>query len=210
MQGTDKLLYIIRHGETEFNKQSIIQGSGVDSELNDTGRIQANAFYQAYHQTPFELVICSALQRSYQTIEPFLELKIPLEKDSNINEINWGIHEGQKSAPWMIERFNQVVSQWKIGNYKASVEKGESAASLSTRLSTFLDRIRFKKESNILICSHGRTLRCLMCLINQEPLSEMEKYRHSNTGLFLIRQSGGNFVIEKNNDTAHLNGKMIL
>lgn len=208
MQGTDKWLYIIRHGETDFNKQSIVQGSGVDSELNNTGRTQANAFFQAYHQIKFDLVICSALQRSYQTIEPFLHQNIPFEKDAHINEINWGIHEGQKTAPWMIESFKKVVSQWKVGNYEASVEKGESAASLSTRLSTFLERVRLKEEKKILICSHGRTLRCLMCLINQESLSEMEKYRHSNTGLFLIRQSGNTFLMEKNNDTTHLNGKL--
>jgi probable phosphoglycerate mutase len=38
-----KIIYIIRHGETELNKLGIVQGRGVDSELNDKGRDQADA-----------------------------------------------------------------------------------------------------------------------------------------------------------------------
>ncbi|MFM8374363.1 MAG: histidine phosphatase family protein, partial [Bacteroidota bacterium] len=37
-------VYFIRHGETDFNRQGIIQGRGVDSDLNETGRQQARAF----------------------------------------------------------------------------------------------------------------------------------------------------------------------
>ena len=40
-----KEIYIIRHGETELNRLGIVQGRGVDSDLNDTGRAQAEAFY---------------------------------------------------------------------------------------------------------------------------------------------------------------------
>jgi len=40
-----KTIYFIRHGETEYNKLGIVQGSGVDSELNENGRAQAQAFY---------------------------------------------------------------------------------------------------------------------------------------------------------------------
>ena len=36
-----KKIYIVRHGQTEFNKQSIVQGSGVDTELNEKGKWQA-------------------------------------------------------------------------------------------------------------------------------------------------------------------------
>jgi probable phosphoglycerate mutase len=208
MEQTNKWLYIIRHGETDFNKNKVIQGSGVDSSLNDTGISQASKFYNAYSEVKFELVVCSKLKRSFQTIEPFLSHDIPLERYAEINEINWGIHEGQKSTPALIEDYKKVVSEWENGNFNASVTNGESATSLSTRLKHFLDLIRGKKEKKILICSHGRTLRCLMCLINQESIGKMEKYRHSNTGLFLVHQTEGQFVLVKNNNTTHLNGSL--
>jgi probable phosphoglycerate mutase len=40
--------FIIRHGETDFNLQGIVQGRGVDPSLNETGRRQANQFYEYY------------------------------------------------------------------------------------------------------------------------------------------------------------------
>ena len=49
-----KELYIIRHGETELNRLGIVQGRGINSDLNDTGRAQAEAFYQYYKETKFD------------------------------------------------------------------------------------------------------------------------------------------------------------
>ena len=57
-----KEIYIIRHGETDLNRQGIVQGSGVDPSLNNTGRQQAESFFRMYHQHPFELVITSTLR----------------------------------------------------------------------------------------------------------------------------------------------------
>jgi probable phosphoglycerate mutase len=44
----NKLIYIIRHGETDFNKLGIVQGSGIDSDLNPRGVQQAANFYAFY------------------------------------------------------------------------------------------------------------------------------------------------------------------
>ena len=49
----DKTIYFIRHGQTELNRLNIVQGSGVDSELNDFGRHQARAFYDYYQDSEF-------------------------------------------------------------------------------------------------------------------------------------------------------------
>ena len=65
-------LYIIRHGETALNRQNIVQGSGVDSDLNNTGHRQAALFFNYYQNIRFDLVITSALKRTHQTVAPFL------------------------------------------------------------------------------------------------------------------------------------------
>ncbi|MEO0734980.1 MAG: histidine phosphatase family protein, partial [Bacteroidota bacterium] len=41
-------VYIVRHGQTDFNLQGIVQGSGVDASLNDTGRSQGQHLYEQY------------------------------------------------------------------------------------------------------------------------------------------------------------------
>ena len=48
-----KTIYLIRHGETEFNRMGIVQGSGIDSDLNETGILQARAFFETYRHITF-------------------------------------------------------------------------------------------------------------------------------------------------------------
>lgn len=200
-----KTYHFIRHGETDYNRLRIVQGSGVDSELNLLGRQQAMAFYNHYKKYPFEQIICSELKRSYQTIEPFVENQaIPFQRSALINEISWGIHEGQKGNPQMIERYKEMVAQWSAGNFDASLPGAESARQLADRAGRFLAYLVDLPYKNILICTHGRTLRCLLCLMKKQHLREMETYRHSNTGLFLSRYHTGKFEVVIENDTGHL------
>lgn len=200
----NKTIYFIRHGETELNRQHIVQGSGVDSSLNDTGRGQALAFYQKYQAFDFDLIIASALRRTYETITPFLEKELPLIRDARINEINWGDHEGKKSEPWMVQAYKDMIAEWGKDNFDARLSNGESAQELSDRLAAFLEDLKRREENQILVCTHGRTLRCMMCLVKGQHLREMESYTHSNTGLFKVHLEDGQFRVEMENDTQHL------
>ena len=200
----NKTIHFIRHGQTELNRLKIVQGSGVDSDLNDFGREQAQSFYNYYQAHSFDLVITSALKRTFQTVEPFISENIPHESWAEINEINWGIHEGKESEPWMVEAYKEMVGQWSLGNFDASLQDGESARQLADRINRFLESIKTRTEKSILVCTHGRTLRCLMCLVKGQHLREMESYTHSNTGLFKVHWEAPDFNVELENDTRHL------
>ncbi len=199
-----KQLYILRHGQTDHNRYGIVQGSGVDSSLNATGMMQARAFYERYRDQQFDLLMCSDLQRTYQTIKPFIDHGIPFERYPEINEINWGEHEGKKSDPVLIENYKQVVEAWENGHFDVSVPKGESASMLANRIRSFLDVLAARQEEKILICSHGRTLRCMLCLIKGEPISNMSLYEHENTGLNIVEYDGLKYEVHIHNDTSHL------
>ena len=84
----NKEVFIIRHGQTDLNKDHIVQGSGVDSSLNAYGRKQAAAFYKLYKNQAFEVVLTSALKRTHETVAPFLERGLPWEQHPSINEIS--------------------------------------------------------------------------------------------------------------------------
>src|SRR4051812_9230374 len=94
-----KTLYIVRHGQTEYNKLGIIQGRGVDTDLNDEGRKQAQQFFTAYKDVPFDKAYISALKRTQQSIQPFLDRGLPFQKLPGLDELAWGIHEGQLPTP---------------------------------------------------------------------------------------------------------------
>ncbi len=200
----DKDIYIIRHGQTDFNVQGIVQGSGVDTSLNEVGRAQARAFHQVYGHLPFEKVITSGLKRTHETVTLFTEQGIPWLQMEEINEIGWGIHEGRKASPESHAEYKALIDAWSSGQYGASLPEGESAQQMGDRLQVFIEHIRERTEQMILVCSHGRAMRALMCLISGEPLSEMNRFKHSNTGLWQVKQQNGVFQVLKANDTSHL------
>jgi probable phosphoglycerate mutase len=208
---SEKTIYFIRHGETDYNRMRIVQGSGVDTSLNDTGRSQADAFYQCYAHVPFEAVLTSKLKRTHETVAPFLVQKqLPWEQFGEINEMNWGRHEGQPYDPAMSRYFEEVMKAWSAGEYHVPFADGESAWTLAERMRPFIGHLRERTEKTLLVCSHGRALRCLLCLLLDLPLSEMRRFSHANTGLYLLRYSGERFELDLQNDTRHLDAVLEL
>lgn len=197
-------LYILRHGETEFNRLGIVQGSGVDTDLNETGREQARAFFEAYHEIDFQLVVTSKLRRTHQTVARFLEKEIPWIQTGDINEICWGDHEGKPGTPERVADFRKTIEHWKSGNLDASLPNGESARQLQDRLTRFVEWLKTRSEKRILIAAHGRTLRCLVTMLKGLGPADMEGVTHSNTGLYVIHFQNDEFVFEVENDTSHL------
>ena len=200
----DKLIYIIRHGQTDHNRHRIIQGSGVDSDLNEIGRIQRRQFFDHYKdEVRFDIIIHSALKRTRQTVLPFIESGVPALSDARINEMSWGDYEGQKGTPELIYLYEKVIEFWSTGDFDARLSNAESAQQLHDRLHDFVEDLKKRKEKTILVCSHGRALRCLTCILKGEHLREMEKYPLSNTGLYLVEQVGVQMTVLKENDLSH-------
>lgn len=199
-----KEIYIIRHGETDYNRLGIVQGQGVDTSLNSLGRRQAMAFYEQYKHVGFEAVLTSRLRRTHETVQPFLENGLPWEQFADINEIAWGKHEGKKSTPEMMEQYREVTEEWQKGNFHACLEGAESAANLAARILRFVEHLRERPENTLLACSHGRAMRCLMCLLQEQPLQNMDNFHHSNTGLYQVQYQGDAFHFLLENDLSHL------
>lgn len=199
-----KEIYFIRHGETDYNKRHIIQGSGIDSSLNETGRAQGKAFYAAYKSVDFEVVFVSALQRTRQTVQHFIDDNIPTEQWAQINEIGWGDSEGKESTPEDHQIYKDMIEAWSAGNLEASMKNGESAKQLIDRLNEFIHHLKTRTETRILVCTHGRAMRCLMTLLKNEHPREMEQYKHANTGLFKATFDGETFDVVLENDVKHL------
>jgi len=201
----DKELYIIRHGETDLNKQGIVQGRGIDSDLNDTGRAQAASFYAMYKDVPFEKVYTSALKRTHQTVKGFIEAGIPWEKHPELDELAWGEWEGKQTSENAIGAFKDITEKWQNGDYEAHFTGGESPNDVAKRLREIVEVIKSRTDEKlILVCMHGRALRLLMCLLSDLPMSEMYDFPHQNTGLYKVILNGDTFTITETNNTDHL------
>ncbi len=202
-----KRIYLFRHGETDLNRHGIVQGSGVDAGLNERGKQQSEAFFRKYGRQPFEVVITSGLRRTHETVAPFLEAGLPWQQFAELNEIGWGRHEGKKSTREMIEEYEEVLASWQHGDLRKCLAGGESAAEMAARLIRFAERLKARNERQLLICSHGRAMRCLLCILRGMPPTAMDQFNHSNTALYIFEQDGNRFKPVLTNDTSHLSGQ---
>ncbi|MGY4384324.1 broad specificity phosphatase PhoE [Pedobacter sp. UYP24] len=201
----DKQIYIIRHGETDLNKQGIVQGRGINSDLNDAGRTQAESFYAKYKDVLFDKVYTSKLVRTHQTVKGFIDAGIPWEQLAGLDELAWGIWEGKPNDANAITAFKNIMDKWQGGDYDASFEGGESPNQVLLRLKEAIDIISSKADEKLLlVCMHGRAMRLLLCLLTNKPLSEMGDFPHLNTTLYKVNFINGLFQIVEFNNTDHL------
>ena len=194
-------LYIIRHAETEYNKKGIIQGSEVDSDINDVGESQANSFYEYYKNINFDKIYVSDLKRTFQTIRRFTENGFSYEKLKEFNEISWGINQGKSDD---LEDYARLIDTWLAGNLDNKFEEGESPNEMSVRLVKGFNKVLDDNHDTVLLCIHGRALRILLSKIIDNDLTKMDKYVHSNTGLYILEYKNGKYEILGSNLRDHL------
>ncbi|MGB0850869.1 MAG: histidine phosphatase family protein [Bacteroidia bacterium] len=200
-----KTIYIIRHGETEYNKRGIIQGSGIDSDLNETGIKQAEQFFKAYHHIPFDKIYTSELKRTQQSVKKFIDAGHSMEVVPEFNEINWGKFEGLKGTPESFKEYQAMTEDWKAGLLDRCVEGGETPNQMQRRQKKGLEKIMAKSnEEKVLIAMHGRALRSFMCLLTSTPLHRMDEFKHNNLCLYVVKEKEGGFEVVEQNCSKHL------
>ncbi|MEM6842562.1 MAG: histidine phosphatase family protein [Bacteroidota bacterium] len=203
----DKVIYLIRHGQTEYNRRGVVQGSGIDAPLNEVGQLQAKAFYKAYHSIPFDHVYTSTLQRSIQSVARFLGDGLPTTQLAGLNEINWGVKEGKVPTTKEHSYYNKIINGWREGKLDVAIEGGESPLMVQERQKPALEHIlSYPDQKQVLVCMHGRAMRIFLCLMMNRNLREMDRFAHTNLGLYLIHYhtDENRFELIKENDQAHL------
>ena len=205
MSNIKKTLYIVRHGQTDLNKQGIVQGRGRNTDLNAEGRRQAQLFHKAYKNVPFDKIYISELKRTQQSIQPFIDDGLPFEKLSGLDELAWGILEGQPSTPENKAAFMKLMRDWLDGKLDSKFEGGESPNEVKERQLEALKVIMgHPDEKTVLICMHGRALRLLLCVLQNLPLTEMENFPHQNLVLYKVTWDGIKYEVVDFNNAQHL------
>jgi len=200
-----RTIFLLRHGQTDFNVQGIVQGSGVDSSLNETGRRQAAQFFAAYGHVPFDKVYTSALRRTHESVQQFLEAGLPHEAHPGLNEISWGVREGTRITLEEDAEYRHVLAEWQAGRTHVSLLGGESPDEVAARQRPFIELLKARThEQTVLVCMHGRAMRVMLCQLLNYPLSCMEGFEHSNLCLYKLEYTGSMFTVKNFLDVAHL------
>ena len=153
-------LYIMRHGQTNWNKKGKIQGK-TDIELNEEGIEQAKEARKILEKYPIDVIVSSPLKRAKKTAEIINEAKkVPIIFDKAIEERGFGEFEGKVGKEIQDEIWNSEI----LDNYNLNKQyKGvESIQDLCNRVWGLFDELKQEYEDkNILIVTHGGVTRAI-------------------------------------------------
>ena len=167
------LIYIVRHGVTEWNKLKKLQGAA-DVPLAKEGIRLAEETGKALKDVKFDLCFTSPLSRAKQTAECILgDRDIPIIPDKRIQEINFGVLEGDKVRD---PEGNYIDPQIEIFfkdpvNFKRP-ENGENIFDVIARTKDFWEEKTTDPslaDKTILVASHGCAVRALLQNIYHDP-----------------------------------------
>ena len=201
-------LYLVRHGETEHNRRNIIQGGGVDSELNAAGRAQAEALAQRLRSVSFDALYASTLRRARQTADILARPHEPLSRTHlhDLSEMDWGVFEGEPPSEERDALMKALKSKWRDGAYDRAVEGGESIRDVQERAQRAIRHILTREVGRtVLVVTHGRYLRVLLAtILDDYGLKHMQELGHSNTCVNRVVVEEGRAWADLQNCTAHL------
>ena len=172
-------IYLMRHGETKWNKRSKLQGQ-VDIPLAQEGIKQAELTAEGMKDIPFDHIFSSPLKRAYKTAK-IVRGNRPIEivRDDRLKEMSFGTAEGKlvgkmMNNPAMVryQRFRLDPAHFRPAKY------GEYFQDVLKRTDEFFQEeivpVEGKAE-NILIGAHGCVVRSFILNFTKRPLSEFWK-----------------------------------
>jgi Fructose-2,6-bisphosphatase len=168
------LLYIIRHGKTDWNNLHKIQGR-TDIPLNEEGRRMAEDAAEEYKDVHFDVCYCSPLIRAKETAEILLKGRdVPIITDDRLMEMGFGVYEGIENS-FSIPDCPINPLFWTPELYTTPVEEGESLDELFARTGEFLKEValpQVKEGKDVLIVGHGAMNSSIVCRRKGLPVSQ--------------------------------------
>lgn len=204
-------LFIARHGETDYNRNHLMQGRSIDAPLNDTGRLQAQALTEYLKGYEIDHVSSSSLLRARQTAEPLAQhLNLDMSSDSALDEMDFGEYEGISYLD-LADELRELQKNWESGNLNIGAPGGESPLEVFERANACVHEILSREQSNTLVLVlHGRLIRTLLSEWLGYGLKNMHRIQHRNGCINQLVWDGHKFEAVYINKTEHLDNTSAL
>jgi broad specificity phosphatase PhoE len=184
-------VYLVRHGETEWNRDGNRYAGRTDLDLSDFGREQARLASQALAHIPFGAVYCSTLKRSRVTAEIVAgERGLPLVVRPELVEIDFGAWEGLTREE--IERDH--AESWRAWRADPETARaggtGETGREACDRMVTCIEEI-LAGEGAVLAVGHNSVNRLLIAGTLGMPLRNYPQLTQHNLGVNVVERQEG-------------------
>lgn len=188
------ILYIVRHGETNWNVKKIIQGHE-DIPLNMMGEMQAKDLAAKLRKIKFDFVYSSDLMRAKRTAEIIaMEKKLMVQTTKALRERYFGKYQGKYIGK------NRELIELIDSLQKTSIEakEVETPDQVVSRLIIFLRGVAVAHLGKKgLIVSHGGPMRLLLIHLGFAQPSDFKESRIENTAYIKLKSDGVDFFVEE-------------
>ena len=192
------IIYLMRHGETEWNKEGRLQGQS-DIPLNELGLELAKKTAEGLQDVPFDAVFSSPLQRALVTAEIIVgDRKLPVATDDRLKEIHFGAGEGARFAAAKEDPGHPLHNFFRRPDQYCPTDGAETFEQARARAKDFLqDRIIPLEEScgNVLIVAHGAFNRGILNMIAGIPDRDFWRISLPNCAVSILELKEGNLKI---------------
>ncbi len=182
-------LYLIRHGQTDWNQEMRWQG-WVDKSLNEKGLQEAEKLANRLKEKNIGVIYTSPLKRAFQTASEIRKFHPNAEfiQDSLLKEINFGIFEGH-TIEEIKEKFPQEWAARENDKFNFKAPNGESMNELDSRAKEFIKKILAEKR-DLAVITHGMFLRQILVNLLNKDYEEIRKLFFHNTSLSVFEIDG--------------------
>lgn len=175
-------IYLVRHGETDWNLENKIQGQ-TDTPLNDNGKKQAQDLAEKVSREMGKVgsIYSSRQKRALETAGIIgQKLSLPPIVHQGLEEICLGEWEGY-TWKQVREVFPEEYLNWHQNRRYQAPPKGESYQQLLNRLLPALDNIVKTEEQDTLLVTHSAVIMTLMSYVHNTPFEDMARnYKTGN------------------------------
>ena len=210
-KSSKRRIILVRHGETDWNKQGRFQGQ-IDIPLNENGKSQALAASEFLKNISLQKAFSSSLSRPRETAEIILknhsEVEIALKE--SLIEIGHGKWEGKLESE-IKDEWPDLLNTWKILPEKVQMPDGENIKEVSSRSITGWLEIcqNLKNDETALIVAHDAVNKTILCHLLGLTASKIWMIKQGNGGITVVDLSdeeGQPDQITCLNITSHLGG----
>ena len=197
-------IYLVRHGQTAWNKEEIFRGRS-DVPLNDTGLREAELAAEFFRGLKIRALYSSPLLRASQTadkIAAVLSLKVePLE---GIIDMSFGVWEGRPLQEVKASDGERYL-QWQEEPHRLKLPGGESLDEVRERSMVALETvIRRHAEEAVILVTHRVINKVILCAILGLDNSHFWQMSQDTTAINLIRYRHGKYTLSLMNESCHL------
>jgi len=198
-------LILVRHGETEWNKQRRIQGCRSDTRLNQKGLEEADRLAAVLRKERIDAIYSSPMKRAAETAQIIADAcKMKAQIFNDLREIDAGQLDGLFERE-LTGAYEAAWNELRKGNASTPLPGGESLQDLQKRTSWAVDRMQEKHiDGTVVVVAHLLTNLVVVCQVLGIDLSQVARLRQAPASITVLELTTQGNSLLLLNDTCHL------